>query len=192
MPTYEDMEAALRRREAEIALADAGLRPEANRMFGVDEAGQAYAITQTGLEMLAAFKQMPWNGRIRIYLATLFSRREEMEKVADKLTIAGYEVVSRWVYGGEDGLSDRDIAELDLEDVRKADIVMSYTALRGAATPGGGRHVEFGYGYALGKRSVIIGERENVFHHLPDVEVYATLSAFLDENYPTPLDMENF
>jgi hypothetical protein len=43
---------------------------------------------------------------------------------------------------------------------------------------GGGRHVEFGYGMAKGKRLVLIGERENVFHDHPSVEVYPTLSAW--------------
>lgn len=36
----------------------------------------------------------------------------------------------------------------------------------------GGRHVEFGLAVALGKRLIVIGHRENLFHHLPAVEFF--------------------
>ena len=35
----------------------------------------------------------------------------------------------------------------------------------------GGRHVEFGMAYAMGKSIIVIGDRENVFHSLPGVIV---------------------
>ena len=36
----------------------------------------------------------------------------------------------------------------------------------------GGRHVEFGMGWAWGKRLIVVGPRENVFHLLPTVEQF--------------------
>jgi nucleoside 2-deoxyribosyltransferase len=125
-----------------------------------------------------------WNAcegtRMKIYLAALFGRRPEMETVADKLKSHGFEIASSWVYGGEDGLTREDIAILDLKDVDASDAVMSFTQPYRSMSSGGGRHVEFGYGLAKGKRCILIGERENVFHHFPAIEVYATLEAFLE------------
>ncbi len=116
---------------------------------------------------------------MKIYLAARFSRRIEMSKVADTLKEYGFEITARWVYGGETNLSRTQVALLDLEDVDKADLVLSFTEKFGTETPGGGRHVEFGYGIAKGKKVVVIGDRECVFHHEPRVEQYDTLDDWL-------------
>jgi nucleoside 2-deoxyribosyltransferase len=116
---------------------------------------------------------------VTIYLAALFSSRPEMEAIANLLRSKGHEITARWVYGGEDGLTRQDIAILDTDDVDAADTVVSFTFPRGTLTSGGGRHVEFGYALAKGKRLVLIGDRENVFHHFPGVELYPTLDAWL-------------
>ena len=39
----------------------------------------------------------------------------------------------------------------------------------------GGRHVEFGLAIAWGKPVYLVGERENVFHWLPQVRVFPAL-----------------
>lgn len=116
----------------------------------------------------------------KLYLAAMFSRRIDMEANANRLTMLGYRIVSRWVFGDADDLGREEIALLDLEDVRLADAVMSFTQPHGSFNPGGGRHVEFGYGLALGKRMILIGERENVFHDHPRVEQFDTLEDFID------------
>ena len=116
---------------------------------------------------------------MKIYLAATFGSRPEMERVADRLKLHGFTITSEWVYGGEDGLSREQIAIMDLEHVDAADAVVSFTYPRGTLTSGGGRHVEFGYGLARGKRLVLIGARENVFHEFPGVELYPTLDAWL-------------
>lgn len=115
----------------------------------------------------------------KIYIASLYSRRPEMEEHANKLKAAGFEVTARWVYGGEDDLDEEAIAELDIDDVIDADVVLSFTLPYGTMFKGGGRHVEFGVGVGLGKDLAIVGERECVFHHLPDVEQYNTLDEFI-------------
>jgi nucleoside 2-deoxyribosyltransferase len=102
-----------------------------------------------------------------------------MERMADALKAAGHKITARWVYGGEEGLTRAEIALLDVDDVDAADVVVSFTQPYGSLNKGGGRHVEFGYGLARGKRVVVIGERENVFHHHPSVEVYHTLDEWL-------------
>jgi nucleoside 2-deoxyribosyltransferase len=121
---------------------------------------------------------------VKIYLAALFSRRAEMEQIADRLKAEGFEITARWVYGGEDGLTRTEIALLDLEDVDQADVVMSFTHPYGTATSGGGRHVEFGYALAKSKRVILIGERENVFHHHPNVATYANIEEWVRDAKP--------
>ena len=115
-----------------------------------------------------------------IYLAAKYSRREEMEGVASELTDLGYDVTSSWVYGGEEGKTKEEIALLDKDDLFGADAVISFTEPHGTYHPGGGRHVEFGMGYAMGMRLILIGPRENVFHYLPEVEQYDSLDDFLE------------
>lgn len=125
---------------------------------------------------------------IRYYLAAAFSRREEMRGYRDELLakVHNSEVTSRWVSDGKwaeefspNMLNDSpqvciSIAEGDLDDIVEADVLVLFT---GAGR--GGRHVEFGYALALGKRLVVIGTREIVFHTLPIVEFYPTWSDFL-------------
>lgn len=115
----------------------------------------------------------------KLYLAARFSRREEMEEKANILKRCGFDIVSRWVYGGEEGLTREQIAMLDLTDVDRADIVVSFTEPEGSYCPGGGRHTELGYALKGNKKIVIIGDREQVFHHHPAVEQYATLELWV-------------
>lgn len=117
--------------------------------------------------------------KMKYYLAAKFSRREEMEVLSEQLRALGHEPTCRWVYGGEEGLSDADIAELDLEDVSRADTVILFTHERSTPQPGGGRFVEFGYGMALGLWPVVIGPRENVFINHPDVTRFDTWDEFI-------------
>ena len=116
---------------------------------------------------------------MKVYLAALFSRRAEMETYANKIAENGHEITARWVYGGEDGLSRTEIALMDIEDVDKADAIISFTHPRGTMTTGGGRHVEFGYALAKGKKLIVIGAYENVFHHMPNVQIYSDLDSWL-------------
>lgn len=115
----------------------------------------------------------------KVYLAARFSDRSKMEDVANLLKTYGFEITARWVYGGEEGLTREQIAILDIDDVDACDTLVSFTQPFGSMNKGGGRHAEFGYALARGKRLVLIGERENVFHHMPSVEVYATVAEWL-------------
>lgn len=117
---------------------------------------------------------------MKIYLAARYSRNDEMRGVRDVLTAMGHEITSRWIdlHGGKYPTSftpeilnsDPDycgaLGQHDAEDVAAADTVISFTGEGGK----GGRHVEFGIGLALGKRSIIVGPREHIFHALPEVE----------------------
>jgi len=126
-----------------------------------------------------------------IYLAARYSRNAEMRSVRDILRVLGYEVTSRWIdqHGGD--VLESFVAEklnsdpehcahyglVDLEDMLAADTIVSFTS----ATAGGkgGRHVEFGWGLAAGKRMIVVGPREHIFHTLPQVEHFETWAQFV-------------
>jgi len=128
---------------------------------------------------------------VRIYLAARYSRNAEMRDVRDDLVVMGHTVTSRWIdlhKGSTDYLTSEALAVLqhsftpeflaenptlafqyaraDLDDLSDADACISFTCGTGGK---GGRHVEFGAAWALGKALYIVGPRENVFHTLPTV-----------------------
>ena len=61
-------------------------------------------------------------------------------------------------------------ASEDWSDLLGSDICISFTETPRNTHSRGGRHVEFGAALALGKRCIIVGPRENVFHCLLEVE----------------------
>jgi hypothetical protein len=110
----------------------------------------------------------------RVYLASRYGRRPQMHALARVIEAAGHTVTARWVHGSHDSdeIGDQTCALDDLQDLEAADVLVSFTETD--TVPGrarGGRHVEFGYALARGKRCIVIGPRENVFHHVPGVEV---------------------
>lgn len=119
----------------------------------------------------------------KVYLASRYSRHDEMQGVRTVLeTLCGVTVTSRWIdlHGGsapESRTADQLHADTqgssvyaihDLQDLMASDTVISFTD--GSNSSKGGRHVEFGYALAEGKRIILVGPRENVFHTLPEVE----------------------
>jgi hypothetical protein len=135
---------------------------------------------------------------MKVYLAARYSRHPEMQTYAGDLKAIGVEVTSRWIYGSHQVMlngealgpereamfeSDhelmeaqrREFAQHDWDDLMAADVVVSFTEKpRTVGNSRGGRHVEFGAAFAVGKRCIVIGWRENVFHCLPTVEFFAT------------------
>lgn len=114
---------------------------------------------------------------MRVYLAARFSRMPEMAEYAKQLRADGITVTSRWVDGAEAGITRVCNAIMDYGDVAAADVVLSFTEAHGSENAGGGRHTEFGMGVALGKRMIIVGEQEQIFHHLPGVRQFKEFQA---------------
>ena len=124
-----------------------------------------------------------------IYIAARFSRRHEANRLARWLMKRGHTITSRWVKPETDhvletGLSAqaadverRRFAMEDCVDVRACDWMISLMEEPRSNTRGG-RHIEFGIALGLDKRLTIIGPRETVFHHLDQVEHFATVEAF--------------
>jgi len=117
---------------------------------------------------------------LKVYLAARYSRHQEMLQYAAELERLHLEVTSRWINGSHEGppamsvLERSRLAQEDWEDMRAADIVISFTEPPRSDASRGGRHVEFGAALALGKMCVVIGHRENVFHCLPTVVFWET------------------
>lgn len=151
---------------------------------------------------------------IKIYLASRYSRREELCAYRSELERLGFRVQARWLNGehqlandgtpiGENGealVEDRfqttegvrlreKFAMDDWEDVNAANLVISFTEPPRAKANRGGRHVEYGIALANRARVIVVGYRENIFHWLPQVEFFEAWNDALtaiEATSPTP------
>ena len=116
---------------------------------------------------------------MRIYIAARYDRRFEMLGVTSALMRAGHEVTSRWIRRGRGEDPELGLPSRISRDLGRADCLVSFTEEPAAGVSWaarGGRHVEFGIALAAGKRLCVVGPRENIFHFLPTVEVYASIT----------------
>lgn len=115
---------------------------------------------------------------MKVYLCSRYSRRDQMRAFRATLVEQGHEVTSRWLDTewdrAEKGSSAappeyrEKYALIDYEDVQACEVIVAFTEAPGDGGRGG-RHVEFGMAVALGKKLLVVGHRENIFHHLPQV-----------------------
>ena len=123
--------------------------------------------------------------KLLIYIAARYDRIEEMNRYAFSLRACGFEVTSRWLNGTHQihpspekvdadaenvAWEARPFAQDDFEDVKRSDILIFFSEPPTSHSKRGGRHVEFGLALAWGKRIMVVGNRENVFHCLPEIE----------------------
>ena len=121
---------------------------------------------------------------MKIYLAARYSRIDEINEYANQLRKAGHDVDARWLLGNHqihEGVDKVEGATVsvpmegqtfaldDVADLQDAEVVISFTETPRSGHSRGGRHVEFGMALAWGKRLIVIGPRENVFHTMPGV-----------------------
>lgn len=132
-----------------------------------------------------------------IYLAASFRRIDEARLCAEDLYRQGHEITSRWLNGSHqahgaaaanavEGAVEqipldegRLFATDDVEDIKRADVLIGFSEPPYSTRSRGGHHVELGMALALGKRVILVGPRENAFHCLPQVEQYASWKEFL-------------
>jgi hypothetical protein len=126
-----------------------------------------------------------------VYFAARYSRREELNGYRSELEALGIVVTSRWLateprmrseYSDEDW---RNLGLIDQEDVLAADALVCFTEPPGDGGSGG-RHVELGMALALGRRVIVVGRREHIFHHLPEVEARRKLAGGAAPAGPQP------
>lgn len=127
------------------------------------------------------------NKTLLVYLAAPWATQQLMRERRIELRELGFVVTSRWIDEPPTppGITDRDWwaerAAIDLEDLRAADCVILSAE---SVSTTGDKHFETGYAYGIGKQIIVVGQPENVFHHMrslvlvPDWE--AAKSALLD------------
>ncbi len=106
---------------------------------------------------------------MKIYLASNYSTHPEMREHAKTLEALGHEITSEWINGTHGGDDRALYAQIDLRDVDAADAIIFFAEAPEGSRTRGGKHVEFGYALAKGKRIFLVGKPVNVFHHLPEV-----------------------
>jgi nucleoside 2-deoxyribosyltransferase len=116
---------------------------------------------------------------MKFYIAALYGRRDEMRSYEKRLVAMGHEPTARWLWENDE--SNWDVgSSMDIADIDEADTVITFTQPRGSFNSGGGRHFELGYAFAKKKPIVLIGPREIVFHHLPQIMRYDNFDKFLE------------
>jgi nucleoside 2-deoxyribosyltransferase len=102
-----------------------------------------------------------------IYVAAAWAWREHAQELMNELHRAEHKVTSRWLV--EEQAVGAEGARDDLEDIDAADTFVLMTMPIGTMFSSGGRMVELGYAIARRKNIILVGERENIFCHLPQV-----------------------
>lgn len=128
---------------------------------------------------------------MRFYLASRYGRRDELRGYAEELQALGHEVTSRWLWEGDEGVTDdggtlrgsdealHRAAQRDIEDIDRSDGQVFFTEDPQSHFGRGGRHVEFGFALAASRGPmIIVGPRENLFHYLPELEQFDTYGDF--------------
>ena len=131
----------------------------------------------------------PWQiGETKVYLASEYGRKQELLGCAQDLVAHNVGVTSRWLFAdpydsknvtvedpdiSQAPMEGRDFALEDLANIDEAHVFICFTSETGRGSARGGRHVEFGYAVARGKRLIVVGPRENIFYTLPNVEHHA-------------------
>ncbi len=123
---------------------------------------------------------------IKIYLASRYGRRDELIGHRNELTRLGYHITSRWLKGPAGVEENATVADKHgwareaWEDLQEASIFLTFTEPPESTAARGGRHLEFGAALAYEKRCMVVGPRENIFHCLPQVEVFETWEKCVD------------
>ena len=125
---------------------------------------------------------------MKIYVAAQYSWRDQVKAYAKQLEDAGFEITSTWLRERKGSgielteLSNRFLREHaanDLRDIEAADMVVFFSVGPTELTKRGGRHVEFGLAYAMGKKIVVCGPKENIFHYLDEIVQFNTFDDLL-------------
>lgn len=104
---------------------------------------------------------------MKIYLAAPYSQMELMREWEKVVEAHGHVCTAQWICGKEKHMTTAEAGQMDLDDIDRADAIVSYVLPKGTMFSSGGRHVEFGYALAKQKILINIGtEPENIFHNL--------------------------
>lgn len=116
---------------------------------------------------------------LKIYLAAMYSEKDNISKQAAIFRSHDFVVTSTWLEEphaptikmaevATDSLLE--YAQNDIRDISEADWFVCQSVEPTTLTVRGGRHVEFGYALAKGKKILVVGPKENIFHLLPNIK----------------------
>lgn len=126
--------------------------------------------------------------KMRIYLCGSYERRDELRAYRDELQTIGHWVTSRWMneaYPTDAQLSQFsqdalvEIARDDMADIDDSTHLFHFTEPEGSSRSRGGRHFETGYAISRGVNVGIVGPRENIFYHLPEILHFPSSDVFI-------------
>lgn len=107
---------------------------------------------------------------MRYYIAARFDRGPELAEfvntISDSLLEA--ECTATWLLRSLHESLHKPLHEAafdDFNDLLKADVCIFFAESSEVGYNKGGRHVEFGMALALGHEILVVGPKENVFHH---------------------------
>jgi hypothetical protein len=108
--------------------------------------------------------------RVSVYIAARGEDQALAAQVRAQLSLAGVGCTARWI---DQSLANESHAEaqMDIDDVRRADVLVLLKPKASHRHTTGGHHVETGIALERGMPVVLLGEVENVFHRHNDVSV---------------------
>ena len=118
-----------------------------------------------------------------IYLASPYNEKDKLQKVAQDLEAAGFEVTSRWLCEEEPPfIKLHQVAEekltsyayRDVFDVLRADMLIFFAHDPTEPIYRGGSCVEMGIAIGRNKHIFVVGPQQNIFHYLEEVRHFAT------------------
>lgn len=124
-----------------------------------------------------------------VYLAGQYARRDELRVYGYDLLARNIFVTASWLWEElplQHKLSEFDTewltraAAKDVADIERADTMIFFAETPENQPQRGGRHVEFGLALALGKKIVVVGGRENIFHYVPGVQHFTTFEELME------------
>lgn len=115
-----------------------------------------------------------------VYLAGRYDRQAELAIYARQVNESGHICISRWLDPKHNNLPQKQVALDDAQDVMDCNTFVLFSHKPEDGYGKGGSHVEFGIAWTMGKRIMIVGDYENIFHWLPGVEQYDTWEEALD------------
>jgi hypothetical protein len=125
-----------------------------------------------------------------VYIAGQYARRDELRIYQHSFLGRNIHVTSRWLM--EDAALNHSLTEFDPEwkrltalkdywDIQRADTLIFFAEEPEQQPRRGGRHVEFGMALALGKKVLVVGGEENIFHYMPQVKHYSSFEQLIGE-----------
>lgn len=118
---------------------------------------------------------------MRIFLSARYERRDEMREIAEFLRDGGNEVMGTWIdndqmdFTGMDDIPNNPgekYAWEDFLDIKHSDVFICFTESLEGPKGRGGRHVEYGFAWALQKPIIIVGYDETVFHAVNSSDIW--------------------